>query len=77
MLAAAGSTRLVGIGGRTSSHELLDKLSKVLIALYLSSHPPIVVSASLITVMAMYAYLHCGSLVHLFSGTLYEYTLWP
>ena len=34
VLAAAGSTSLVGIGGRTSSHELPDKLSKVLVAAY-------------------------------------------
>ena len=29
VLAAAGHQRLVDIGGRTSSHELPDKLSKV------------------------------------------------
>ena len=31
MLAAAGSSHVVAIGGRTSSHELPDKLSKVLV----------------------------------------------
>ena len=36
-----------------------------------------VVSASLIIAIAKYSYLHCGSLVHLFSGTVYEYTFWP
>ena len=40
---------IVGIGGRTSSHE---QLNQVLVSAYCQSRPPIVVSASLTTAMA-------------------------
>jgi hypothetical protein len=76
VVAAAERTRLVGIGGRTSSHGP-DKLSKALVAVPRLSSPPTVVSTSLTTAKAKYSYLHSGSSVHLFTGTEYEYTLWP
>jgi hypothetical protein len=71
VVAAAGCFRSVGIGGRTSSHELPDiKLSKALVAFLRLSCPPTVVSAPLTTAKAKYLHLY---LVHLFPGTVYQY----